>query len=375
MHIVRVRHLFYPDMPRDYFYELSARQVKMEHEVDVLTWSRNGEYSEERVAEGFVVHRLSGLNFGINGMVQEYPYLPGLPAEIAMLRPDVVHAESHLFLTTVQAVRKARKLDLPSVVSVHGVFADRGFALNFAQFVYLRTFGLEAFRSADRVICLTRGDVEEVVRFGCPLEKIRLVPNAVDIERFKPCKEREDDLVVWVGRFVPEKGLKYLVEAAKIVAKEFKDVKFLLVGYGPLKTKIMKLAYDRGLLDRYISFTGPLNRDKVAKVLGKATVFVFPSLKEGLPLSVLEAMACGVPVVGSDIPGINDVITHGKNGLLVPARNPEVLATAVLTLLNDEDFRRRLGQNARRLMVGKYSWDIIIEKIEKVYYEAMEEQD
>jgi glycosyltransferase involved in cell wall biosynthesis len=94
-------------------------------------------------------------------------------------------------------------------------------------------------------------------------------------------------------------------------------------------------------------------------------------LREGLPLSVLEAMACGVPVVGSDVPGINDVIVNGENGLLVPARDPKALAKAVLTLLNNAELRVRLGQNARRLIVEKYSWDRVIYNIEKVYSEAI----
>jgi 1,4-alpha-glucan branching enzyme len=370
VHIVRVRHLFYPDMPRDYFYELSARQVEMGHEVNVLTWNRNGKCSEERMVEGFIVYRLPGLNFCIPGIIQEYPYLPGLPAKVERLKSEIVHAESHLFLTTVQAVRKAKKLNLPSVVTVHGVFAERGVAVNFAQYAYLRTLGLEVFRSANRVICLTQGDVEEIVRFGCPLEKIRLVPNAVDTEVFKPCKEREDNLVVWVGRFVPEKGLECLVEAAKIVADEFRNVKFLLVGYGPLKAKIMKLVYDRGLLGRFVRFTGPLSRDDVAKVLGKAAVFVFPSLKEGLPLSVLEAMACGVPVVGSDIPGVKDVIKHGENGFLAPPKNPKALADGILALLNDRKLRMRLGKGARELMLENYSWNIVTNRLETVYQEV-----
>lgn len=343
----------------------------MGHEVDVVTWSRNGECSEERVADGFTVYRLSGVNFSMDGVIQEYPYLPGLPAKIVVLRPGVVHAESHLFLTTVQAVRKARKLGLPSVVSVHGVFADRGFAVNFAQFVYLRTLGLEVFRSADRVVCLTRGDVEEVVRFGCPFDKVRLVPNAVDTERFKPCKEREDNLVVWVGRFVPEKGLEYMIKAAKIVAEECREVKFLLIGYGPLKAKVMKLTHDLGLLDT-VRFTGPLSRDEVAKVLGKAAVFAFPSLREGLPLAVLEAMACGLPVVGSNIPGVNDTVRHRENGLLTPSKDPKALAAGILALLNDRNFRMRLGKRARELTLEKYSWDIITGMIEKIYNEANE---
>ena len=376
MHVVRVRHLFYPDMPKDYFYELSVRQVMKGYDVDVITWAKNGKSCVKRVSEGFFIRRLHGLNFSLGDAVQEYPYLPNLSREVELLKPDVVHAESHLFLPSFQAIKKARRLGLPCVVSVHGVFADRGFGVNFAQRLYLRSLGLSVFKSANRVICLTLSDAKEVVRLGCPSEKVRLVPNAVDTELFKPCKEcEEDNLVVWVGRFVPEKGLNYLIEAAKIIVDDFKfkNVRFLLVGYGPWKKKIMKLAYDYRLAGKFIRFTEALGRDEVAKVLGKATIFVFPSLREGLPLSVLEAMACGVPVVGSDVPGINDVIVNGKNGLLVPARDPKALAKAVLTLLNDEDLGRELGQNDRKLVMEKYNWDVVVNEIEKVYHEAIKE--
>src|SRR4030042_3320540 len=100
MHIARIRHLFYPDMPRDYFYELSAQQVERGYEVDVITWNRTGGYSKRTFSDGFVVHRLRGLNFHLPGLIHDYPYLPELPAKLEMLRPEVVHAESHLFLPT-----------------------------------------------------------------------------------------------------------------------------------------------------------------------------------------------------------------------------------------------------------------------------------
>jgi glycosyltransferase involved in cell wall biosynthesis len=211
------------------------------------------------------------------------------------------------------------------------------------------------------------------MRYGCPPKKIRIVPNAVDTNLFSPQTEREENLVVWVGRFVPEKGLEYLLKAAKIVSGKAKNVKFLLVGDGPLKAKIMKLASDLGLLGKFVRFTGPLKREQVANILGRASVFVFPSLREGLPLSVLEAMACGTPVVGSDVPGIKDLVVNGENGLLVPARNPKMLAEALLTLLNEVELRKEMGRRARRVVVAEYSWDSVISKIEKVYYEAINE--
>jgi len=378
MKIAYIAHVVFPDVAGDPFNSLKSAKwmSRRGHETAIVTWNKRKSSSNlvENI-DGVEIWRLAGVNFKLNNYITEYPFALGMANALRHIEPDIIHAESHLFLTTVQAIRNAKKLGLPIVVTVHGVFADRGFAVNFAQHVYLLTFGVKVFRKADRIICLTRSDAEEIVKFGCSIDKIRVIPNAVDTESFKPCEEREDNLVVWVGRFVPEKGLEYLVEAAKIVADEFRDVKFLLVGYGPLKAKILKLIYDRGSLGRFVRFAGPLGRDEVAKVLGKAAVFVFPSLKEGLPLSVLEAMACGVPVIGSDIPGISDVVTHGKNGLLVSPRNPKALANAVLILLNDKNLTRRLGQNARRLMAEKYSWNVITDKIEKVYYEAIEEAE
>jgi len=374
VHIARIRHLFYPDMPCDYFYELSAQQVRRGHQVDVLTWKKDGGFTKERMAEGFFVHRLPGLNFGVKGIFHEYPYLPSLPAEIDALKPEVLHVESHLFLTAFQAVKKANREHLPCVVTVHGVLAERGAIADFVQGAYLRSFGLEVLQGADRVICLTKSDAEEIEKYGCPFEKIRLVPNAVDTQLFKPCKEREDSLVVWVGRFVPEKGLENLIKAAEIVSRRVSKARFLLIGYGPLKEKITKMANDHGL-SKFVTIVGPMNRGEIAKILSRATVFVFPSLKEGLPVSVLEAMASEIPVVGTSVKGINEIILDQQTGLLVPPRKAETLANSILTLLNNEKLRKKLGRNARRLVIEKYGWNLIIQLLGKVYREAITEAD
>jgi len=367
MRIARVRHLFYPYMPRDYFFELSRRQAKAGHEVDVLTWNRNSRRFEERVTDGFTIHGLPGFNFSVYGAVTEYPYLPSLPSKIVRLKPEIMHAESHLFLTTVQAVKVAKKLGVLSVVTVHGVMAKRGKVINLAQYGYLRTFGLWLFKNADRIICLTKSDAQEIIGFGCPSEKIRVIPNAVDADRFRPGRERQENLIVWVGRFVPEKGLKYLIKAAKIVVKESKDIEFTLVGYGPLEANIMKLAFDYGLLNDTVHFTGPLDRNQVAAILGKASIAVLPSLKEGLPLSLLEAMSCGTAVVASKIPGINEVIRNDHNAILIPPKEPELLAKSMMELLKNKRLRENLGRNARRTVLEKYSWSVVMNDMERLY--------
>jgi glycosyltransferase involved in cell wall biosynthesis len=275
-------------------------------------------------------------------------------------------------LPSVQALKRADKSNLPYVVTIHGVFANRGLVINVAQKTYLHVIS-QVFKSADRIICLTESDMAEIVTFGFPIEKIRLVPNAVDTDRFRPLDEPTDNLIIWVGRFVPEKGLEYLLEAAKIVLNNFPDVRFLLIGYGPQKAKIMKLTLDCGLLGKSIFFSHSLSRNEIAKIMGKGTIFAFPSLKEGLPLSVLEAMACGLPVVGFDVSGVRDLVYHGETGFLVPPRNSKALAEAIMCLLNDKSLRRNLGRRARQLATEKYEWKTVLGALERVYREAIDE--
>lgn len=352
-------------------FDLSLFLAERGYVVEEICWSGSRSSRAVKVNKNLTRYYMGGFNFSLGNIIKDYPYLPCLSKTIEIVKPDVVHTQSQLFLPSLQAVRISNRLGLPCVVTVHGVIAKRSPAINFAQRLYLHTLALDLFRRVDKVICLTQSDAREIVKLGCHYSKIHIVPNAVDTERFRPCAKRETGLIVWVGRFVPEKGLTYLLGAARILAKSPHDFKFLLIGFGPLKTKIENLSNAYGLSE-FFEFAGSLRRTEIALILGKATMFVFPSLKEGMPISVLEAMACGLPIVGSDISGIKEVVTHGQNGFLVPPRDPKALANAILTLLEDDRLRRRLGSNARDLMTRKYSWDIIIDRLAEVYSKAIE---
>lgn len=373
MKIARIRHLFYPDMPHDYFYELSQMQVRSGHTVDVITWLKTPmNPAEEKISDNFWVHRLNGVNLVPACGKQDYPFLPGLPLKLEQVKPEVVHGESHLFLPTIQALRKAKNLKIPCVITVHGVFADRGFSINTAQNLYLHTLGLATLRSADKIICLTKSDASQINKLGCKSEKIVIVQNAVATDYFKPLKNIDEDLIVWVGRFVEEKGVKYLIEAARNIALNRPDTKILLIGYGPLKSKIIEMAQSFGLLNKSIFIGGPLGRDKIAQILGKAAIFVFPSSKEGMPISLLEAMSCELPVVAFDVPGIAEIIDNGKTGIMVQPRNSQQLAEAVIDLLNNKAKRKELGVNSRKYVIQNNSWETVQRSLDKVYSDAVD---
>ena len=155
-------------------------------------------------------------------------------------------------------------MEIPSVVTIHGVTAQRGWFLNFSQQTYLRTVAKMLFGEVAAIVCLTRGDAELIAKIAGSASKIHIIPNGVDIELFKPGKECASRLVVWTGRFVSEKGLNYLIEATKIVNRQMPDARFLLVGSGPLENKTAKLVKDLGLPPRVVQFTGPLERGKIA---------------------------------------------------------------------------------------------------------------
>src|SRR3989442_7404330 len=120
MHIAIVSHIFYPDKGDPFNgSELAMRMVERGHKVSVITWNMNKRIPEESISKDLTIFRLCGYNFGFFG-VEEYPFLPSLPSLIKKLRPDIIHAQSHTFLTTIQSLMAGAKYGIPSVLTVHG---------------------------------------------------------------------------------------------------------------------------------------------------------------------------------------------------------------------------------------------------------------
>ena len=345
---------------------------KLGHEIVDITWSGSMNLGVRRVKKNLVQYLLPGLDLSFNTKIGNFPYVPSIDTIIEMVKPDIIHAQSHLFLTTCSAVKSAKKYKIPAIVTVHGVLAQRSLPINIAQKTYLYTIGSWCLNNATKVICLTKRDAYEVMKYFRIQKRISVIPNGVDIDTFKPSSEEDVNLIGWIGRFVPEKGLDYLLEAFRIVSKLEPDIRLVLIGDGPLRPRIVKLANKYGLNNKII-ITCEIPHEKISDILSRVSLFILPSIKEGMPVTLLEIMASGKPVVGSKISGIMDVINNGQNGLLVPSKNPQAIADAILLLLNDKSLRRRLGRNARQLMVEKYSWNSITNKVEKVYNETIKE--
>lgn len=209
-------------------------------------------------------------------------------------------------------------------------------------------------------------------------KRMHIIPMGVDQQRFHKKnqvileKPSVGLIILSVGRLVERKGIKYLIKAMETVIKTYPYAKLLIGGDGPEKDHLINLC--RTLkLERNVEFLGFIPNDKIAQVYASADIFVLPSIvtksgdTEGLGVVLLEAMASGIPVIGSDIGEITDIIEDRKTGLLVKSGDPDDLAKKILFILSNKDFRINLSREATNLIERKFSWEIVTRRFVEVF--------
>lgn len=225
----------------------------------------------------------------------------------------------------------------------------------------------ELVKNADVVTAVSHSCAKELKRLCMLNKEIAVVNNGVDTNLFIPVKnKKKENYILYTGRLETRKGLIDFIESAKYVCREHADIKFVLTGKGTIRKYLERKINNLGLKNNFY-FAGFVSRSELLEYYQNATVYVLPSYYEGLPTTLLEAMSCGIPSIATDVEGSSELVEDGENGLLVPPRNPERLAEAILRLLDDDGLRKKLGDNARRHVVNNYDWEIITNKIEKIY--------
>lgn len=221
-----------------------------------------------------------------------------------------------------------------------------------------------------------------VERHGIPAEKVATIYSGVELEAYRPEARNRDQLMAdlrldpgaplvgTVGRLVYQKAHDVLLEAAAIVGEQAPRVQFLIVGEGPFRARLERLARERGL--RTCRFAGL--RADIPALLAIMDVFVLPSILEGLPRVLLEAWAAARPVVATRIDGVTEVAEHGVTALLVPPGQPRALAEAVLALLEDRELARRLGEAGRQLVQKSFALSRTVQEVGRFYDRLLHEK-
>lgn len=271
---------------------------------------------------------------------------------------DLVHA--HVYASAAASALATLGTSVPLVVTQHseGTWSGR----------VARLVSRWTFRRAQRVIAVSQGIRNLLVtEYGVSPERVTVIPNAVtpvDDEVKMPLDRSEGPTVGMVARLQPEKGVRVFLEAVPSILASVPACRFVIVGDGPLRAELEGRARELGVQDR-VCFLG--FQANARALVGKLDLLALPSLSEGTPLVVLEAMAAGVPVVASRVGGIPEQVRDGQEGLLVPPGDPAALSKACIELLRDPVRAREMGEAGRRLASSHFGYEAMVGRIETVY--------
>lgn len=366
-------------------FELSQQLQSKGLEVHVVTKATPNAPDEETEPSGVQIHRVH-LAETPNDFLHEIQLLnQATDLRVRKLledwrpggQPTIFHAHDWLSLDAARELKYEYKL--PMVATVHATESGRhgGIHTDTQRYIHEQEFWLtyEAWRV---IVCseFMRGEAERL--FDCPEDKIDIIYNGVNASKFEFEWSDEDraahraklalpgeKIVMYVGRFVREKGIQVLLNAASAVLAQEPDTKFLIVGGGH-REQFEKFLDWAGLREKVL-FTGFMANRSLHQLYRVADVAVFPSLYEPFGIVALEGMAAGAPVVSSDAGGLREVVLHDETGTLSYAGDPESLAWAILRVLRDPERAQRLSEKARARLRVDFDWSTIADQTIEVY--------
>ena len=348
---------------------------------DERTETENTYYLKRHGLRGALMAHLGALS-------QPLRYLRGLRYALSLGGGDLTRALYGLFYFT-EALMLARWMSTKNIDHLHVHFATA--AANIALILKhshgihlsLTVHGPDEFydapgqnlaeklQAADFVVCISRFARSQVMKLtpASHWHKFEVCPLGVDPARYSPAAHESDGqpfTILCVGRLTPAKGQRVLVDAASRLASAGQAFRLVIVGAGPDEAQLRDAVDSYGLDDR-VEFTGALNQQQVLDWYARADAFVLPSFAEGIPVVLMEAMACGIPCVTTRITGIPELIRDGLDGLLVTPSDTNELTTAMGRLMGDEELRERLARDGRERVREGYNLERNVDRLGRIF--------
>ena len=366
-------------------HDLSKRLIKDGHEVTVVTYRDNADVPEYENDKGVNVYRVDNYmihpNNFIDWIMQLNFNMLSKATEIINKEGgfDVIHA--HDWLVTYAAKSLKNAYDIPIVATIHATEAGRNSGIHDETQRYINDTEWLLTYEATEVIVNSNYMKNEIQRlFGLPFDKINVIPNGINLSNFTGI-ERDYDfrrqyamdnekIILYVGRLVYEKGVQHLIAAMPKILSNYNDAKLIIAGRGGMMDELRAEASNLGLNDK-IYFTGYLNSKQVQKMYKCADVAVFPSTYEPFGIVALEAMLAGVPTVVSDVGGLDEIVTHGVDGMKSYAGNPNSIADSVTALLYDHQLATNVSKKAKQKVKDQFNWEKIAQDTHFTYEKAI----
>jgi glycosyltransferase involved in cell wall biosynthesis len=361
-------------------YEQSRRLLQKQFELMVLT-NRIG--TEKQYSYGGIrVQCYDSLSTGFRlGIPYPIPSVASYKTFLESVKSsDLIHVHGHPYLSSLIAAKIAKKYSKPLVLTQHNTFIEYNNFWDKIEKLNDLAIGREVLKEAEKIIVVSNATKNYVLSLGADSEKIRVLHNGVDVNRFRPLTGVKDEMrkklgiskdssvVLTVRRLVYKNGIDTLIESAKIAVKKNPRLFFLVVGKGPDFGKVKEKIEQLGMQENF-RLMGFISDEDLPLYYNVADFFVLPSKSgEGLPLVALEAMACGVPVIATNVGGISEIMKEGSGKLVLP-NSPDSLAEAILEFSHSE--LSTLKKDLRAMIEQNYSWDKNVEKLVKIYEELI----
>lgn len=271
---------------------------------------------------------------------------------------DVVHAHWTLSATAAYMGKILHRRPIVATLQGSDIFQAVKLPLVTPMIRYI-------LRRCDQVTVLSQALKQATAEVGIPRDDICIIPNGVDINNFVPLPPNlRENVILYVGSLIKRKGVNYLIDAFCDVLSQLPDYRLVIIGDGPAAKDLQEQVTRLGIANN-VDFYGFMSQEDVKYWMQKARLFVLPSVEEGLGVVLLEALACGTPIVASAVGGIVDVVTEDV-GFLAPPADSQALSQAIVQVLRGEHWEA-LSARARERAVAHYDWDVIADKYIAIY--------
>jgi glycosyltransferase involved in cell wall biosynthesis len=377
-----VTHTFLPHVGgiEKVVYEQNKRLLQRNFEPTIVT-SRLGT-PKHYIYDRLNVECYNSLNTGFSlGIPYPIPSIGSFATFLKAVKSStIIHAHGHPYPSSLIAGILAKRYHKPFVLTQHNTFIKYDNFFDIVESLNDNSVGRQTLKQADRIITVSKASRDYVLRLGANPNKITVLHNGVDVERFKPMKSNREAIrrklgipqdakvFLTVRRLVYKNGVDTLIECANLAIRQNSKVVFLAVGKGPDMNSVQAKINELGIQNNF-RLAGFVPEEELPSYYNAADFFVLPSKSgEGLPLVALEAMACALPVIATDVGGIGEIL-NPKFGRLVAPNQPYLMAKAVLEFSEADWGSPKL--ELRAVVEEKFSWDKNVNSLAEIYEELI----
>lgn len=369
-------------------YDLSKMLVKKGHTIHIVTCSFPGAPDYELV-DGVHVHRFDAYEIPAPEFLQWDLNMNVLMEKKAIeiineYNIDIIHA--HDWLVASAAIGLKHLFRKPLIATIHSLERGRRNGLfNDGQHMIDQIENFLIQEAWHNIVCSQYMQSLCHFSFIFPNDKMTIIPNGVRYDDFsvklskgdavkhhKKYAQIEEQIVAYIGRLVPEKGVNILLGAVKPVLEKMPNTKFVVAGEGWHRNELQRIAKELDIEEKVL-FTGYLPEEDFLAYFNVSDILVVPSTYEPFGIVALEGMATKTPIIVSDVGGLSEIVDHQWTGMKVPADNSQALADSIIELLTNETLRNRIVSNAVDKLKHVYDWSIIADHTIKVYQNVFDE--